>query len=68
MTQDGPSPAANERHGSSSQDRPGDAEAPGGAGEAGRRAHEPTRPEDSNEKADDKVEIVDPDGDIAPRA
>ena len=67
MAPDKPEPGK-DRGGGTSQDRPGDAEPSGGAGDAGRGSHDPTRPEDSNEKADDRVGIIEPDGDPSPRA
>lgn len=69
--QDGPSSeegSGTEDHGSTSQDRPGDAEASGGGGDAGRKHHEPEHPHDTNEGADDRATVVEPDGGPSPRA
>ncbi|MGH2754427.1 MAG: hypothetical protein ACRDLB_08325 [Actinomycetota bacterium] len=69
--QDGPSgegssPKADS--GATSQDRPGDGAASGGAGDSGRGKHEPSHPDDTNEGADDRAEVVEPGGEASPRA
>jgi hypothetical protein len=62
---DGPSP---QDQGGSSQDRAGGADPTSQSGDAGRARHRPSHPEDSNERADDRVETVEPDGESSPRA
>jgi hypothetical protein len=53
---------------SRAQDGPSSDEASGGSGDAGREHHEPEHPHDTNEGADDRASVVEPDGGPSPRA
>ena len=46
--------------GSTSQDEPGGGSSTGAGDRAGKSDHDPEPPGDSNERADERVEVVDP--------